>query len=113
MAPSSQAQHQIDTRALELAAKALGRVESLEQRADVQRQELRQEVHAGFDGLKTDLRELGSLVHGRISKLNDARYSLVIGVAGFLIVFLLALVGWLLVNGTPWGAVAARAAGAN
>jgi hypothetical protein len=107
--PVGSAQQVIDTRALEVASAALGRVQSIEERLDAReaiakkhRAELRADMMAGFRDVKEELEGLGEVLHGRVSKLAEARHRFIIRLSGSVIVSLLGVTGFLFIRAAGW-----------
>ncbi len=83
------------------------RIEAHEKHCDTReaaagRAELRADMRAGFDRLEGSVEALGVTLHGRISKLAEARYRLILAIAGLTIVTLIGAAGFLFVRAIGW-----------
>ena len=87
-------QQQLDTRALELALAAKTKIEDHEKRC----YDLAEDNKKILNQVSTSV----GAVHKRIDVLVEKRNDMTLKVRDGVIVLLLAIAGYLLVNGTPW-----------
>lgn len=102
---SGEAQRALDTRAIEIAAEARTIAEATRDRVHDEFGEFRRENTAQhqagverIEALREHISESVGKVHDRIDRLVRTGY-------GAVIVFLFAVVGWLLTNAPPWRAM--------
>ena len=88
-------QKQLDTRALELAQRALTKVEGLEKHSDERYNAMRSDIHEQ----NASILESFSRLHSRIDGI--FKYGIAIGAS--VIMLLLAVIGYLITQGVPWG----------
>lgn len=89
----SEPQHQLDTRAIEMASKALDRVETHEKYCS----ERYERINGSLSKIEGGIEQ----VHDRISKGRDAMSGKVYSLGLLIIGGLISAVVWLIVNGSP------------